>query len=66
MARFIGRYKYTINIPSKPINKGFKIWAIIDNGYLVNWLFYSRINGTISLNKKWTRKTKEGYNFAPT
>ena len=66
MARFTGRCKHTIKIPSKPIDEGFKIWAIADNGYLLNWLFYSRIDGTIGLDKKWTRKTKEGYNFAPT
>ena len=66
MARFTGCYKYTIKIPSKPINEGFKIWAITDNRYLLNWLFYLHINGTIGLNKKWTKKIKEGYGFTPT
>ena len=66
MARFTGYCKYTIKIPSKPINKGFKIWAITDNRHLRNWLFYSRINGTIGLDKKWIRKTKDKYSFTPT
>ena len=52
MARFTGRYKYTVNILFKPINKGFKIWVIGDNRYLLNWLFYLCIDGIIGLNKK--------------
>ena len=63
MARFTGCCKYTIKIPSKPINKGFKIWAITDNGYLLNWLFYLCIDGTIGFNKKWIKKIKKGYSF---
>ncbi|KAF2191843.1 pea pathogenicity protein, partial [Zopfia rhizophila CBS 207.26] len=38
--RFTGRAKEIVNIPSKLTPKGFKIWVLVNKGYIINWLFY--------------------------
>ncbi|KAF1812442.1 pea pathogenicity protein, partial [Eremomyces bilateralis CBS 781.70] len=40
MARFTGRAAEIVNIPSKPTPKGFKIWVLADQGYILDWLFH--------------------------
>jgi hypothetical protein len=42
---FSRRSKHTLKMKNKPINEGFKIWALCDHGYLWDFLFYSRIQG---------------------
>ena len=45
MARFIGRAKEKITIPTKPIPTGFKGWAISDNGYFIHWYWHAKGDG---------------------
>ncbi|KAG5829131.1 hypothetical protein H9Q74_000798 [Fusarium xylarioides] len=41
MIRFTGRSGDTVKMPNKPIKEGFKIWAIAEGGYFLNWLWHS-------------------------
>ncbi|KAG5742566.1 hypothetical protein H9Q72_014563, partial [Fusarium xylarioides] len=41
MIRFTGRSGDTVKMPKKPIKEGFKIWAIAEGGYFLNWLWHS-------------------------
>jgi hypothetical protein len=36
--RFIGRTSEIVNIPTKLTPKGFKIWVLVNKGYILNWL----------------------------
>ena len=36
--RFIGHVPKINNIPSKLTPKGFKIWFLVNKGYILNWL----------------------------
>ena len=40
--RFMGRSKEIINIPSKPTPKGFKIWVLANEGYVLNWVYHAK------------------------
>jgi len=46
MVAYHGHTRHTVKAPHKPIKQGFKIWALGDHGYIYNWLWYSRIEGT--------------------
>jgi len=52
IAQFTGRVFKPVNIPSKPTPKGFKVWALANKGYILDWLFYAKgdKNGPIDLN----------------
>ena len=55
MIPFTGRLKHTVKLKNKPINKGYKLWAIGDHGYIWSWLFHSKTEGVESfLSKKKT------------
>jgi len=49
-----------INIPSKPTPKGFKIWVLANEGYILDWLWYVRSDkaGLVDLDEIFT---KEGF-----
>ena len=47
MVPFAGRSKHTLKMKNKPVNEGFKIWALCDRGYLWDFLFYSRTCGEL-------------------
>ena len=49
MIRFHGRSKHTTKMPNKPISKGYKIWALCEQGYLYNFIHYSRLWKTVEL-----------------
>jgi len=51
MVRFFGRSYHTYKMPKKPIQQGFKIFALADRGYV--WFFYytSRVHGIGELAK---------------
>lgn len=34
------RVKKIVNISNKLILKGFKIWILINQGYVLNWMYY--------------------------
>ena len=38
-----GRSKHTLQIPSKAAEKGYKIYSLCDHGYLLDFLFTSKI-----------------------
>ena len=40
--RFMGRAKEIVNIPSKPIPEGFKIWVLANKGYVLDWLYHAK------------------------
>jgi len=52
MVNFTGRSTHTIRMPGKPIPVGYKILAICDNGYTLNWLYTSRVDSVASLIKQ--------------
>jgi Transposase IS4 len=39
---FTGRSSDTVNIPSKPTPKGFKIWCLADDGYVIDFLWHQK------------------------
>lgn len=41
MIRFGGRSRHTTRMPNKPITEGYKVFAICDHGYTLNWRFHS-------------------------
>jgi hypothetical protein len=46
MVPYFGHTRHTIKAPHKPIKQGYKIWALGDLGYIYNWLWYSKTEGT--------------------
>jgi Transposase IS4 len=46
MVPYLGHTRHTIKAPHKPIKEGYKIWALGDLGYIYNWLWYSKTEGT--------------------
>jgi hypothetical protein len=49
LAECRARCVHTVRLPSKPIPWGFKILALCDAGYTLNWLYTSRIDGIAEL-----------------
>jgi len=45
------RTVHTVRIPSKPISDGYKILAVCDAGYTLDWLYTSRVEGVAGLKK---------------
>ena len=52
MVNFTGRSTHTIRMPGKPIPVGYKILAICDSGYTLNWLYTSRVDSIASHEKQ--------------
>jgi Transposase IS4 len=42
--RFLGRAFETVTIPTKPTPKGFKIWVLANEGYVLDWMWHARGN----------------------
>lgn len=40
MVRFLGRSNETTFVPNKPTPRGFKIWAIAQQGYFLRWIWH--------------------------
>ena len=55
--RFQGRSEATVNIPSKPVPKGFKIWVLANAGYVLDWLYHEKgeNKGPVDLNIEYTK-----------
>jgi len=51
IVNFTGRSTHTIWLPGKPIPVGYKVLAICDSGYTLNWLFTSRVDSISCLEK---------------
>ena len=47
-----------INIPTKPTSKGFKIWVLANQGYILNWIFHAKSNnkGLVNLDMFWVEE----------
>jgi hypothetical protein len=41
MLPFRSRSPHVTKVPGKPNPDGFKVWALCDDGYLFDWLYYS-------------------------
>ena len=56
--RFMGRSKETVNLPSKPIPKGFNIWVVANHGYVLDWLYHAKSDdgGPVDLDDFWMDK----------
>ena len=56
--RFMGRASETVNIPSKPVPEGFKIWILANSGYVLDWLYHAKgdKNGPVDLNEEYTKE----------
>ena len=56
--RFMGRASETVNIPSKPVPEGFKIWILANHGYVMDWLYHAKGDkrGPIDLDEVYTKE----------
>ena len=54
MLLFCGRSEDIVKMKNKPIEEGFKIWVLVDLGYVYNWLWFSghKKKGTEVIGKK--------------
>ena len=48
MIPFRGRFIYCIKVFKKPDPDGFKVWGLVEDGYLYNYLYYSSTLGIYS------------------
>jgi len=57
----MGRVSKVINIPLKLMPKGFKIWVLANEGYVLNWLWHAKGNrkGLVDLDTTFTKE--EGF-----
>jgi len=46
MIAFRGRLKYITKLSNKPISEGYKVWALVEYGYIWSWLWYLMEEGT--------------------
>ena len=55
--RFQGRSAVTVNIPSKPVPKGYKLWILANAGYVLDWLFHAKGDklGSVDLDEYWIK-----------
>lgn len=51
MVRFFGRSNDTCKMPNKPIKQGYKIFALVDNGYIWHFQLSSKQHGIRELEK---------------
>ena len=51
---FQGRASETVNIPSKQTPIGFKIWALANEAFLIDWMFHENGDGPWDLDEVWT------------
>ena len=52
MIPYFGHTRHTIKALNKPIQQGYKVWALGDCGYIFSWLWYSKARGTESLDSR--------------
>ena len=55
----MGRSEEIVNIPSKLTLKGFKIWVLANEGYILDWMYYAKgskkTEGPQDLCDYWTK-----------
>ena len=52
MIPYFGHTRHVIKAHHKPTKQGYKLWALGDCGYIFNWLWYSKTQGTESLGSR--------------
>jgi len=52
MIPYFGHTRHAIKAPHKPIKQGYKLWALGDHGYIFNWLWHSKVQGTEGLDSR--------------
>jgi len=59
---FTGRASEIVNIPSKPVPIGYKIWTLAYQGYVLDFLWHARgsrpIDGPQGLDERWNEFSK--------
>ena len=55
MIFYFRHIRHTIKAPNKPIQQGYKVWALGDRGYIFSWLWYSKSRGTEGLGSRSRR-----------
>ena len=62
--RFMGRASEPVNLPSKPVPEGFKIWVLANQGYILDWMCHAKgeDGGPVDLDDFW----KEWMGFSKT
>ncbi len=63
MIPYFGHTRHTIKAPHKPIKQGYKLWALGDHGYIFNWLWYSKNQGTESLGLRSRSRSRSSNSF---
>src|SRR5881398_2726423 len=51
MIRFRRRSKHKVKLKNKPIQEGYKVWAIAQRGYIITWLWHSKEEGPEGISK---------------
>jgi hypothetical protein len=65
MAGYTGRAKETVNLPSKPTPKGYKIWVLaLQHGYVYPWRWHSLIDGPEGISRS-SRKVYQPVPMVP-
>ena len=61
--QFMGRSEHLVNIPTKPTPEGFKIWALANQGYILDWMWHTKgknkYDGPVDLDRIWV--DEEGF-----
>ncbi|KAJ0128232.1 hypothetical protein HZ326_28670 [Fusarium oxysporum f. sp. albedinis] len=65
MVRFLGRDLETTVVPNKPIPRGFKAWAVAQEGYFLRWLRHRphRKYGPVGVRPAYRRKSPQNCGF---
>ena len=51
MIPFCGRTKHKVKMKNKPIDEGYKVWALAQQGYTLSWRWHSREEGPEGVSK---------------
>ena len=55
----MGRAREIVNIPSKPTPEGFKIWVLVNDGYVLDYMYHAKgslkIDSPQDLDNFWTK-----------
>src|SRR6266480_5254973 len=49
MVRFTGRSHDILTIKSKPIQTGYKVWAVAEKGYILQWIWHRKEKGPVGI-----------------
>ena len=55
MIPYFKHTQHIIKASNKPIQQGYKVWALGDHGYIFSWLWYSKARGIEGLGSRSRR-----------